>query len=702
MVPPPRGVVFGPIKDWGKGGCKLLLEHDGEGGLKKRRQYTLENVAGWALIPEFRERGEEALSQAMANTEHARGEWRGEGDWSMHISQVEKDLREEEETIKVTDGPSAERAVEILKRSIAIQDGTVNGQLEGYDVEYQRSDKDDGILESITVRPAGADSGAMFGITHHWTLSTPRVRKRGGSRTALSAKEQLANLETELESISEGEGDSDEEPSRKQNAGNGKKRRLEPGKSLQELGKELGMESVEPAVPRSFEEIRSNVFGVPPPAWDLDGDKWPDGNGLEDSMHAVSGLTEEEVAGLMEDLVEGQRPTKEDADMEEATDGISGQGGSWKAVFELRSELELVGAIRENAEVLRQIGELYREHSPVGEGGWCADGDSKGKGGWRRLSELVIMEGIPGKIKAVVEAERHWRTALQVKSGALTGLALELKEVKEQLALLAVAMGAGTVEEVAQVKKTISARKGRVEEEKRKEAEVKKIEAKKRAVEAENRRDQAAQKEAEKVAAQGKLVRESQRRAWVACEETLAVLARRDRSALGEDELIELGVKMKEAKAMKERIERETKQPLETKIGRSRQGIDAKGKAELETAVGKVNMLLRTTGVTLDRTAWAVTARAGTGDFEDESYWSVGRVAQEIDPLKVAEEVGRMLVQAFGRSGEILNVWVEEGTAVRMITPAVPMTVARGRRGLAEKLREENKDMKGAKRMPKA
>ncbi|KAF8434412.1 hypothetical protein BGX38DRAFT_1275512 [Terfezia claveryi] len=561
MAPPPRGVVFGPIKDWGKGGCKLLLEHDGEGGLKKRRQYTLENVAGWALIPEFRERGEEALSQAMANTEHARGEWRGEGDWSMHISQVEKDLREEEETIKVMDGPSAERAVEILKRSIAIQDGTVNSQLEGYDVEYQRSDKDDGILESITVRPAGADSGAMFGITHHWTLSTLRVRKRGGSRTALSAKEQLANLETELESISEGEGDSDEEPSRKQNAGNGKKRRLEPGKSLQELGKELGMELVEPAVPRSFEEIKSNVFGVPPPAWDLDGDKWPDGNGLEDSMHAVSGLTEEEVAGLMEDLVEGQRPTKEDADMEEVTDGTSGQGGSWKAVFELRSELELVGAIRENAEVLRQIGELHREHrswrskndanlarcilvanGDCIEGGWCADGDSKGKGGWRRLSELVIMEGIPGKVKAVVEAERHWRTASQVKSGALTGLALELKEVKEQLALLAVAMGAGTVEEVAQVKKTISARKGRVEEEKRKEAEVKKIEAKKRAVEAENRRDQAAQKEAKKVAAQGKLVRESQRRAWVACEETLAVLARRDRSALGEDELIELGV----------------------------------------------------------------------------------------------------------------------------------------------------------------
>ncbi|RPB20336.1 hypothetical protein L211DRAFT_852448 [Terfezia boudieri ATCC MYA-4762] len=248
------------------------------------------------------------------------------------------------------------------------------------------------------------------------------------------------------------------------------------------------------------------------------------------------------------------------------------------------------------------------------------------------------MEGIPGKIKAVVEAKRHWRTASQVKSGALLGLTTELKKVKEQFALLAVAMGAGTVEEVAQVKKTISARKGRVEEERRKEAEVKKIEASKRAVEAENRREQAHLKEAEKVAAQRKLVRESQRRAWEACEETLAGLARKDKAALGEDELIELGVKIKEAKAMKERIERETKQPLEIKIGRSRQvvngeilktievamghmqAIDSKEKVELETAVGKVNMLLRRTGVILDHTVWVVMVRAGTGYFEDESY----------------------------------------------------------------------------------
>ncbi|KAF8442666.1 hypothetical protein BGX38DRAFT_1314369 [Terfezia claveryi] len=337
MAPPPRGVVFGPIKDWGKGGCKLLLEHDGEGGLKKRRQYTMEDVAGWALIPEFRERGEEALSQAIVNTEHARarGEWRGEGDWCMHISQVEKDLRDEEEAIKVMDGPSAERAVEILKRSITIQDGTVNGQLEGYDVEYQKSDGDDG----------------------SWRAS----RKRGGARTARTAKEQLARLETELETSRRGRG-----------IGWGVlkkaecRERQEAKVGIQKVtagaGGGIGNRAGRASSIKKLRGDQSNVFEVPPPAWDLNIDEWPDkesnqGGALPQKLP----LLREQAGGrpvgrgsrrLMEDLVEGQGPTnKEDTDMEEETEGTSGQGGIWKAVFELRSELELVGAIRENAEV---------------------------------------------------------------------------------------------------------------------------------------------------------------------------------------------------------------------------------------------------------------------------------------------------------------------------------------------------------------
>ncbi|KAF8426090.1 hypothetical protein EV426DRAFT_710575 [Tirmania nivea] len=202
-------------------------------------------------------------------------------------------------------------------------------------------------------------------------------------------------------------------------------------------------------------------------------------------------------------------------------------------------------------------------------------------------------------------------------------------------------------------------------------------------------------------------------------EDRLAELTKKDRAALSDEGLIDLGRRLQEAKTMKQRIENETCQPLETRVGKSRQVfngeifktvevvmghtriIDAKGKVELEGAVAKVNMLLRTTAITMNRTAWIVTAKAGTGEFNDESTWSVGRVAQDIDPIKVAGEVGKMLVQVFGRTGDILNVWVEGGLSVKMIAPSVPLTVGRDRKALAEKLKEENNNMKGAKRMPK-
>ncbi|RPB23802.1 hypothetical protein L211DRAFT_222651 [Terfezia boudieri ATCC MYA-4762] len=57
MASPPKDVLFGPIQDWGLGHSKLTLEFDGEGGVKKRRQYSLEDVTNWVAIPEFGERG---------------------------------------------------------------------------------------------------------------------------------------------------------------------------------------------------------------------------------------------------------------------------------------------------------------------------------------------------------------------------------------------------------------------------------------------------------------------------------------------------------------------------------------------------------------------------------------------------------------------------------------------------------------------
>ena len=40
------------------------MEFDGEGGVKKRRQYVLEDVTGWHKIDAFGEEGAEALTNA--------------------------------------------------------------------------------------------------------------------------------------------------------------------------------------------------------------------------------------------------------------------------------------------------------------------------------------------------------------------------------------------------------------------------------------------------------------------------------------------------------------------------------------------------------------------------------------------------------------------------------------------------------------
>ncbi|RPB29678.1 hypothetical protein L211DRAFT_33829 [Terfezia boudieri ATCC MYA-4762] len=152
---------------------------------------------------------------------------------------------------------------------------------------------------------------------------------------------------------------------------------------------------------------------------------------------------------------------------------------------------------------------------------------------------------------------------------------------------------------------------------------------------------------------------------------------------------------MKEAKEMKAKIEKEASYLVERKVGNKRQvvggevfkivevvmghtqDIDGKGKAELEAAVGEVNKLLRESALIEGRKAWSVTAKAGTGEFKDESMWMVSRVSQNIEAVKVAGEVRKLLVAVFGRKGDILNVWAEEGKSVKMIALAVPMTIAR-------------------------
>jgi len=138
MAPHARGVLFGPVKDWGQGSTKLLLESDGEGDLKVTRELTLENVTNRLAIPKFQELGGEvALATAVSTSTRQCKEFVGEGSFELAVTSIEGKGRGDEEIFEVVDDTTAERAIELLDRGLVIQDEAANGSIEGLDVQHQ-------------------------------------------------------------------------------------------------------------------------------------------------------------------------------------------------------------------------------------------------------------------------------------------------------------------------------------------------------------------------------------------------------------------------------------------------------------------------------------------------------------------------------------------------------------------------------------
>jgi len=137
MAPYPRGVLFGPVKDWGQCSTKLLLKSDGEGDLKVRRQLTLENVTNWLTIPKFQELGGEvALVTAVSGSTRQCKEYSGEGSFELAVTSIERSGRGDEETFEVVDDTTAERAIKLLGRGLVIQDEAANGSMESLYVQH--------------------------------------------------------------------------------------------------------------------------------------------------------------------------------------------------------------------------------------------------------------------------------------------------------------------------------------------------------------------------------------------------------------------------------------------------------------------------------------------------------------------------------------------------------------------------------------
>ncbi|RPB22305.1 hypothetical protein L211DRAFT_850848 [Terfezia boudieri ATCC MYA-4762] len=714
------------------------------------------------------------------------------------MSQLEKENREEEEVIRVVDGSMAERAIEILTRGVMIQDGSVNGLLEEFDFEHLQKETEAGVEETIVVkarRPDGTTVEGFWGTT--WTLTTPKSKRRGLEAGTPVERAEMEGIEEQEE------GESENETMKKRSARKRKGKKAGGVVSLKDLEEQAGLGLVEPAVPRAFTEVATNLFGQAPPAWKLDDSqkewnkegtqkmiawadkmevpdsmeadmaessaatgenrmegeelrKWAEANPLiikftpsekekerregreelNKSKHVVPELTVEQMEEMTREKVEGggsggkeaREEEEEDEEMEGEEEEEEGEEETrWNGIWDNREIVSILHCIVNNGKVVEQIAGLkpkersyrstrdaetardqIRASGRVIEGNWWLDGDESGKGGWKDLSESALARGNMEFIKLVTAAERIWR---ENKAGINRG--------KEAVGIASGLLGSGDNKPGSTGKEDAEAQKGRVEEERRKQEEVKKVERQRKEAEVRKREEERNKVEAERLAAQSRSVRESQERAREECEASIRELVGKDKSRMKAHELIEVGQKLREAEEMKRKVEKEMASPVESSVGKTRQvvagevfkvvrvvmghmqPIDTKGKKEFEEAVGKVNNMLRMKGLTEGVTPWTVMASAGNGEFGDESTWEVKKVKKEVDPLTVTGEVGKALVAVFGRTGDILNVWLEDKSSVRLMVPSAPMKVSRGRKGLGEAIQEENKEVKLAKRFPK-
>ena len=82
------------------------------------------------------------------------------------------------------------------------------------------------------------------------------------------------------------------------------------------------------------------------------------------------------------------------------------------------------------------------------------------------------------------------------------------------------------------------------------------------------------------------------------------------------------------------------------------------------------------------------------------SRWIGSKIGEECNKQEVLTIMTECLTAVFRGNGDMLNPWMEDEKIVRILMPAAPSKVARGRRDIGKKLREENKDMKSGNHFP--
>ena len=409
----------------------------------------------------------------------------------------------------------------------------------------------------------------------------------------------------------------------------------------------------------------------------------------------------------------------------------------WNRPCDNRTLTDLIIYIMLNGRVMTAISELekgkkwwklaqdYRTaKSQVLAAGWMievelfAGGLGEGKG-WKKLKEEVRTGRSEVEAIDMAEAAMIFHEATMVNTGNLLMIEFQLEKLTKQVSMLACLSGVGSTEDQAQARRQAVQRKAEVEKNAEKDKQIKKIELDMNAQAEKSKKDNEEEKKARKVAAQVDAVWKGRLTAWESINNMVEVLIEKSKQAVTLAEIVSAGEKLKEAKTMRDKLEVEGKVIPESKMGEKRvvvgnkvlkvakiilahmQSIDGRGKAEVEDGVNKVNALLREKAITNNTIPWHTTVEIGKGSQDDESRWIISKIGEECTKQEVLTTMAECLTAVFGAKEDMLNAWMEDEKVVRMLMPAAPSKVVRGRRDIGKKLREENKDMKTGHRFPK-
>ena len=166
--------------------------------------------------------------------------------------------------MKVVNEESAKRAIEILNMGITIQDLASSEEVRGLDILHLTKEVEDKTLERIIMRIKDDTRAFVGGGEFTWDLTTTRSKSRKEKLEGTPAQ-QLAKLEMRMMGIEKEEGSDNETIARKM-AKKGKRILKKDGVSLSQMEEEMEMGFVEPAVPRLFEKVKTNIFKTAPPS----------------------------------------------------------------------------------------------------------------------------------------------------------------------------------------------------------------------------------------------------------------------------------------------------------------------------------------------------------------------------------------------------------------------------------------------------